>query len=307
MLAPPAARSWDIAGSTHPRYGWDQKYIVQHRQLFSPWFFAKNCAAVLGHVRANGRTRLMDEMSDYLLSVAEPHIETLGSFRYVRNDFEYSFLWHKFRKPFYGAFMNSVTAFGLLQLYEATGMERLILLADRLLMSCCSADGPIPLCSGNGHDFWLHEYVFRSDGGPVEFSVCGDWNLARIYNGHMHALFGFLRFQAMTSVADYDSTIDKATATMAHWLPLQCYDGRYFSYSPDMPIYPDYGQERAVRLAEGLGALMENSTISGAGAAMRELFCMTIAGHEKELIDTGIVEAKKQYAALLRRANARVS
>lgn len=298
MLTPPTPRGWEIKGPESVRFGWDEKYITKHGQKFSPWYFAKNSAAVLGHVKAHGKSALMCDMAEVIAAVAAPHIEAIGSYRYVFNDFEHSYLWHKVKPPFYGAFMNNVTASGFLHLYEATGIERYLLLADRLMMTSVDQHAIIPLCSDRGGgDFWLHEYVFRTD---VDGSTWADihsttvWHQPRIYNGHIHALLPLMRMQVMTSSLDYDLPIRKAIGTMRKWLPKQIHDGKYFSYAPDMPIYPDYGQKRAVHLTESLAQLTRDPQIIEA-ASMANILWLSIEGKEKETFAEGMEQTKRAY------------
>ncbi|MBB3010634.1 D-glucuronyl C5-epimerase family protein [Cupriavidus alkaliphilus] len=300
MVVPPSPRQWVIDGPESVRYGWDENYIKKHGQKFSPWAFAKNCAAVLGHARANGKSELMTKMAEVIMAVAQPHIESIGHERYVVNRFDYSYLWHKMKPPFYGAFMNNVTASGLLHLYEATGAGKYLLLADRLMMTSVDTRATIPLCSDDGDgDFWLHEYVFRTDGDGsawAEINSTTTWKQARIYNGHIHALLPLMRIREMTGLPDYDRAIKKAVATMRKWLPAQIHEGRYFSYSPDMPVFPDYGQKRALHLAESLGQLTGDVGIAEAAAAAKALW-VSIEGREKEVIAAAADDAKRQYLA----------
>lgn len=298
MLRPPLPKDWHPTDAEPPRFGWDESYIKNFGQKFSPWYFARNSAAVLGHVRTHGASQLMANMADHLVMIASPHIESIGPYRYVRNDFAFGYLWHKMKPPFYGAFMNAMTAYGLLHLYEATKVERYLLLADRLLMTSAADGAPIPLCS-LGDDFWLHEYVFQCDTeASIALRKSGRWNLARIFNGHIHALLAFLRFRAMTGASDYDTAIDLATRTMARWLQSQPYQDTYFSYSPDMPIYPDYGQHRAYHLATSLAQITGDPMICAASDTATTLWA-AIEGKEKEIIKSGVAKAKQAYDAMI--------
>lgn len=297
MLRPPIPRGWEPTGPESFRYEWDEKYVKNYNQKFSPWAFTRNCAAVLGHVQRNGKSELMRDMADALVRVLEPHIQAIGLNRYVRNRFEYHYLHHKMKSPFFGAFMNNVTAYGLLYLYEATGVERHLLLADRLLMTSVDPVSVIPLSSDKGDgDFWLHEYVFMTDEhGPwADIQVSKIWSQARIYNGHIHALLPLMRMRAMTGSSDYDEPIEKAVATMAKWLPHQVYQEKYFSYSPDMPIFPDYGQKRALHLMEALSLLTGDPDITAAAENAKEIW-PSIDGREKEVIASAMSDANRDY------------
>lgn len=297
MLRAPIPRGWEPKGAEDFRYEWDEKYIKNYNQKFSPWSFTKNCAAVLGHVRRHGKSELMREMAEALVCVLMPHIQGIGLNRYVRNSFEYHYLHHKMKSPFYGAFMNNVTAYGLLYLFEATGVERHLLLADRLLMTSVDPVSVIPLSSDNAEgDFWLHEYVFMTDEhGPwVQMQISKIWSQARIYNGHIHALLPLMRMRVMTGSCDYDQPIEKAVATMKKWLPRQVYEGRYFSYSPDMPIFPDYGQKRALHLMESLSLLTGDVDITAASTAAKETWA-SIEGNEKEIVASAMAVANRTY------------
>ena len=239
----------------------------------------------------------MRGMADALVRVLEPHIQGVGLERYVRNRFDYNYLYHKIKSPFFGAFMNNVTACGLLFLYEATGIERYILLADRLLMTSVDQASAIPLSSDRGEgDFWLHEYVFMTDErGPwADIQATKIWSQTRIYNGHIHALLPLMRMRVMTGSSDYDEAIEKAVATMAKWLPRQIYEDKYFSYGPDMPIYPDYGQKRALHLMEALSVLTGDSDIAAATKDARELWA-SIEGREADIIVSAKNDTKRVY------------
>lgn len=302
MVVPPLPGNWKVEGPEDIRYGWDELYITKRGQKFSPWYFAKNCAAVLGHSRARGSSELMRDMAEALVEVLTPHLESMGPYRYVRNDFAYAYLWHEMKPPFYGAFMNNVTACGLLHLYEATAVDRYLLLADRLLMTSVEVNAPIPLCSDAGvNDFWLHEYVFRTDLENAKWATIPrqrGWCMARIYNGHIHALLPLMRLRAMTGSSDYEVAIARAVQTMSVWL-LNQPTGGYFSYCVDMPVFPDYGQKRAVHLAESLAQLTEDPSISKAaeiGAGIWE----KIASTEKEVIANAVDAAKKFRAERMR-------
>ncbi|WP_152608113.1 hypothetical protein [Burkholderia sp. A9] len=307
MLFPATPDNWDIAGPDSIRYGWDPDYINRRGQTFSPWYFAKNCSAVLGHVRAHGKSALMAEMAESIFSVLSPHIHTIANYRYVRNDFKFNYLWHQIEPPFYGAFMNNVTAQGLLHLFEATGIERYLLLADRFMMTSVDPNAPIPLCSIGSGDFWLHEYVFRLEPTVrkwVKFNRSGEWFMARIFNGHIHALLPLMRIKEMTGTRDYDGAISWAVDTMRDWIPTQEYEGRYFSYSPDLPVYPDYGQKRAVHLAESLAKITDDPELMVSSNEMRA-FWTQIEEKEKELLATAMEDTKNAHATALIRLKGR--
>lgn len=118
---PPIPRDWTPSSDTDVCFGWDADYISNYGQSFSPLVFLKNSAAVLGYARLHGPTDLMQAMSRHLVDVRLPHVERDEISAYVVDDFAFPYLWREFRPPFYGAFMNGVTAYGLLYLFETTG------------------------------------------------------------------------------------------------------------------------------------------------------------------------------------------
>jgi hypothetical protein len=308
MLYPPTPEQWEIAGADSLRYGWDPDYTQRRGQTFSPWYFAKNCSAVLGHVRAHGKSDLMKEMAREIVAVMDPHLYTVGSYKYISNDFNFNYLWHEIKPPFYGAFMNNVTAQGLLNLYEATDAEYYLLLADRLMLTSTDLGAPIPLCSIGSGDFWLHEYVFKLEATVkrwVQFNRSGDWYMTRIYNGHIHALLPLMRIREMTGTRDYDDAISSAIATMRDWIPFQNYQDKYFSYSPDLPIYPDYGQRRAVHLTESLANLTGDIELKETSKDL-QIIWSKVEEKEKEMLALGMEDTKRAHAAALARLKSRL-
>ena len=301
MLYPPSPRGWTINTPQNTRFGWDPTYIDKHGQEFSPWFFAKNCAAVLGYVRNNGCDERIREMAEYLHGAAAAHVEVFGPHHYVRNDFPFSFLWRYMQPPFYGAFMNNVTAFGYLQLYEATQSDRFLLLADRLLMTSVDRSAPVPLTSGVASDCWLLEYVFHlspddhAAAGRMGLRTINNWFVMRVFNGHIHALLALMRFRAMTALTFYDEAIEQAIDTMAKHLPHQLYKGRYFSYGPEPEIWPDYGQARACHLAEYLGMITGRDDIQSTASSMRKVFTSAIEPRQAEIVAEGMNDCLQAF------------
>lgn len=297
MLFPPSPDGWNVEGSDAPRFGWDELYLTKYNQAFSPWRFSKNCSAVLGYVRVHGLSDTMRKMADYLMSIVAPHIESMGQYRYVRNDFQCKYLWVYMQPAFYGAFMNNVTAHGLLYLYEATREERYLLLADRLLMTSVDVDAPVPLCSQVEEGMWLHEYVFQSELESIawcDYMKSGKWNLARVFNGHIHALFTLMRFREMTKQDFYDDAIAESTRLMGSLLESQVYDNRYFSYCVEMPVYPDYGQERAMLLAESLAELTRDESVMHGAQALKKIW-PEVKANNAEIQTSGFSAAEKIY------------
>lgn len=254
LVRPPHCRDWTPASATDFRFGWDADYISRYGQRFSPWAFLKNSAAVLGYAHLHGPTDLMGAMSRQLVDILSPHVEWDEISAYVVNDFVFPYLWREFRPPFYGAFMNGVTAYGLLYLFEATGDADHLSLARSLLDAMASPNRRTPLMTERAGRIWLHEYVWRPDSAaPPGITVNAGWNCSGIYSGHIHALLPLMRFKAMTGESLFDTTITGALNTVRTEFGQQILEDRYFSDSKEMPEYPDYGQARAWHLLDGAG------------------------------------------------------
>lgn len=284
LVRPPIFRDWSPSSDTDFRFGWDAGYISKYGQSFSPWAFLKNSAAVLGYARLHGPTDLMKAMSRKLVDVLLPHVERDETSAYVVNDFAFSYLWREFRPPFYGAFMNGVTAYGLLYLFEATGDAGHLSLARSLLDAMASPNRRIPLMTERAGRIWLHEYVWHSDSpAPPGITVNAGWNCSEIYNGHIHALLPLMRFKAMTGESIFDATIAAALNTVRTEFGQQIFEDRYFSYSKEMPEYPDYGQARAWHLLDGLAKVTGEAGLAHMGERAQAFYNENIEGRDKEI------------------------
>ena len=228
-------------------------------------------------------------MSRQLVDVLLPHVEWDDTSAYVVNDFAYSYLRREFRPPFYGAFMNGVTAHGLLYLFEATGDLTHRSLARFLLGTMTSPNRRIPLMTERAGRIWLHEYVWRPDSAaPPGITVNAGWNCSEIYSGHIHALLPLMRFKAMTGESLFDTTIEGALNTARAEFGQQILEDRYFSDSKEMPECPDYGQARAWHLPDGLAKVTGEAGLACMGKRAQTFYKANIEGRDKDILLAGI-------------------
>lgn len=288
FLRPPVPKGWEPQSCIDLRFGWDDGYKKKYGQDFSPWFFAKNACAVLGYVRMHGPSDLMEGMAENLVKEMTPYLDTDGANFYIKNSFNFTYLWRNFKTPFYGAFMNSVTSYGLMHLYEATNSIRYLLLAQGLLSTVVNREAVIPLSTEADGKIWLHEYVWKSEiPAPSGIETSKGWNCSKIYNGHAHALLGLMRFQAMTGVSYFNEAIEGSLEAVKRDFPEQIFEGRYFSYCRDTPIMPDYGQERAWRLVRGLAAVTGDSELKKLEIVTESFFRDNVMGREHDIFSEG--------------------
>jgi hypothetical protein len=242
-------------------------------------------------------------MIQYLSFVAGLYTRSEGGCTYVANEFDYQQMWSVFFSGFKGAFMNAVTAYGYIYLFEASGDRTYLQTARTLLESAaeCESD-TVKLHSVDGQgQFWLNEYVFHvppQDEGlfrAMGFEQNADGTFrSRIYNGHIHALLAYIKYEKVAGVDDFDDVIMKAIETIRFYLPSQLHDDRFFSYQVELPEYPDYGQERAVTLAEGLCEITGYDDLCDTARKMRTSFDERIRGSETALYEAGEAVARER-------------
>ncbi|MCC6981639.1 MAG: hypothetical protein IT535_00060 [Bauldia sp.] len=296
IMLMPAADNWSPSTFLDLRYPWPDEYVEEHRQPFEPWTFAKNAAAIVHFVKARGLTATIDRQIKYLAFTAGLYTRSEGGCTYVTNEFEYQQMWSMFASGFKGAFMNAVTAYGYIYLFQASGDRSYLEKARVLLASAaeCESD-TVKLHSVDGQgQFWLNEYVFRvpsQDEGLFQamgFEQNADGAFrSRIYNGHIHALLAYIKYGKVAGVDDFDEVIAKSIETVRYYLPSQLYNDRYFSYQVEFPLYPDYGQARAVSLAEGLCEITGYDDLCRTARAMRKFYDERIRRSESAVYEAG--------------------
>ncbi len=302
FLQPPDPGSWTPCSAHDFRFPWDDRYIADHGQTFSPWVFAKNAAALLGLVRTRGRSALSDDLARNLSEIPAPHLARLGDGLYVANNFRFYYLWREFRPPFYGAFMNAVTGYGLLQLYEATGCNHYLDLARLLLRTIADPKVPVPLMTAQEGRIWLHEYVWRSDDPPPPGGITqAGWNCAQIYKGHAHALLALMRMRQMTDGTSFDPVIAGAIRTLREEFCDQIFQHRYFSYCKEMPIYPDYGQKRAWHLLHGLALIIRDAELDRIATVASAFYRLHVEGRDQEIVKAGTIAARPEAYRQMKR------
>ena len=161
---------------------------------------------------------------------------------------------------FRGAFANAMTAMGYLHFYSMTKNRLYLTKAKNLLDGMTDTSGTQKLYTVDPEGYLWFEEV-----------IAGDKYLG-VYNGHMGAVLVMLEYRRVTGSERYDAAIRAGITTMAYWLPLQRRPEGYFGYSRDFPLVPDYGQERAVILAEALCAVTSDYGLCGEAKAFRNDF-----------------------------------
>jgi hypothetical protein len=104
-----------------------------------------------------------------------------------------------------------------------------------------------------------------------------------VYNGHIISLLAFIEYKSTTGSHLYDSLINAAIDTMERYLPEQTYQGQYFAYVAHFPIFPDYGQKRAVLLAKALCRYSSRKSICNTSTIMENFYETKIKEDEKEI------------------------
>lgn len=297
------AKSWLPRHALDISRPWPEKYLNTLNQPFNPFTFAVNCSTLLGASKHNGTSKPIIDQAKYLDFIATLYIQKIGELDYVFNDFNHPIFWANMPKPFYGAFMNCVTAYGYMKLFEIEGQESYLQKAHNLLLSATSQDAEIRLSGHDGQgDFWLNEYVFKPIAKETNYlqsigtELGGDGYMRfRIFNGHIHALIALLKYRHLSGRHDFSTTIDAAMATMAKTLIHQIYEDRYFSYAIEAKALPDYGQSRAVRLAKALAECCDNENLNEAAHKFINLYSERIKHAEDAIYKEGLSNARTQY------------
>nr|WP_313708950.1 hypothetical protein [Brucella intermedia] len=307
MVQPRAPQGWDPKIFTDIAYPWPEKYINAFQQPFNSYAFNRNAAALVHLSRNNDKKDIIKRIAAFLDFSASQYTVISGECVYITNDFEFGYLWSRFQKGFRGAFMNAVTAYGYIQLYEATLNDSYLRKAHILLWSaalCETEEVKLHNIDGNGF-YWLNEYVFKipEEDEDLFFEIGFEkgqdgWWRARVYNGHIHALLAFIRYRVTTRSEEFDDIIEMSLDTMRHYLPLQRYEDKFFSYMAEYPQHPDYGPWRATHLAEGLCNLTNDQSICETSSALKAFYEQNIKGQDEEIYRSGVKESKKIIQSL---------
>ena len=230
----------------------------------SPWAFLKGATwLAVTHESAieAGDQDVWNQQCSQLVEHLLERCEWIDGYFYWPHQSEYSVLRLTAQTPFFGAFANCVAAYGALTLIDIHNDPALIQIADALIATVCAIEeAPIPLSAYDENGWlWLNEYVFHPQPEDLPFArhlglfVDGGESIRlRVYNGHIHALLALMKHARVRNTDEYAEIIEQATRTLRHALPHQIVDDRYARYLHDLPRIADYGQDRAVFLAEGL-------------------------------------------------------
>ncbi|MGJ8561915.1 MAG: hypothetical protein ACSHXY_00060 [Alphaproteobacteria bacterium] len=248
---------------------------------YSAWTFLQDSFALLAVYKETAKDD--PNISDILVPQAAALVKNFKPFIVVTDDgtfteakHDWPFFWTTFKAPWRGAFLNCVTAYGLLLLYEMTEINAYLEIAENLLHTAAFNKKSAFLTRDEAGFLWCHEYCTRPINSDVNwlkrsgFSFRKDKCIRpRIYNGHIHCLLAFIKLRHLTKTAIYNDVINDCIATMAQYLPQQHESYLHFSYMQDFLMFPDYGAKRAVLLTEGLAAMTQDSHLSKVAQDMR--------------------------------------
>ncbi len=280
-VRPAMPKGWFPANFSDLAYPWPEKYTEELKQPYNSFKFLQNSAALIVLSQDHANKKIVDQQAAFLSFSAEQYTVRKDGCVFITNDFRWPYLWGYFEKDFRGAFMNNVTAYAYINLFHATENRDYLVKARELLRStvdCGKSEASLSSTDDKGF-FWLNEYVFQNN---EEYDKLYDalgyekdskgWRKARIYNGHIHALLAFIKYRNATGSTEFDAAIDESIETMRHYLPMQIYEKKYFSYDVTYPMYPDYGQRRAAHLAEGLCKITRNDDLCATAKNMRTFY-----------------------------------
>ena len=282
---------------------WPEKYVKDFKQPFNPFIFAVNCTAIATSTSTHGITKAIAEQIAYLELVANFYTEQIENQFYVRNDFSYAIYWANMKKPFYGAFMNAYTAYGFIRLFEATHDSKFLDKAEKLISTMVSAEAKIRLSSTDQKgDFWLNEYVFTPTPSEVDHlkkigTEQDDTGFMRfrIYNGNIGAIMALMKFRKTSGLTLVDEAIEKSCMTMSRILKNQLFANKYFAYSVEAEIMPDYGQPRAVKLAKHLAEATGDESLIHTHQEFEKFYDENIKDSLKEVYAQGNLDATLAY------------
>lgn len=285
---------------------WPEKYIKNYNQPFNPFAFAINSSALASSCKKDGDTKAIIDQASFLDFAASLYTEEIEGHLYIQNNFSFSIYWATMEKPFYGAFMNAYTAYGYLKLYEATSNAKYLVKAEKLVKTITSQDAKIKLASTDSNgDFWLNEYVFTPTPSELSYlqklgtELHEDGSMRfRIYNGNISAIIGLMKFRKTTGLSFVDQTIEKSCSTMSKLLHKQVFNNKYFSYSIEAEIMPDYGQLRAVNLAKFLAEATNDDSLKSTYKSFDKLFNESIKDSVQEIYAKGSTDAALAYRPL---------
>lgn len=285
---------------------WPEKYVNHYHQPFNPFAFAINACALATSCKTHGALKTILDQIDYLDLAASSYTETIGNHTYIRNDFDFPMYWATMKKPFYGAFMNAYTAYGYIKLHEATGDDKYFNKALKLITTLTSKDAQIQLSNRDSDgDFWLYEYVFTPQDTELNYlkdigtEIQEDGRMRfRVFNGHIAAIFALMKFRKHTSMSFVDEAIEQSILTMSKNLNLQLFKQKYFSYSIEAAVLPDYGQKRAVHLAKHLAEATDDKTLKLTHEAFDTFYNESLKTCEQEIYQAGRKSALDLYTPL---------
>ncbi|WP_060492573.1 D-glucuronyl C5-epimerase family protein [Pseudomonas sp. NBRC 111140] len=289
---------------------WPEKYVSDYHQPFNPFAFAINACALDASSKKNGFSKTIHDQINYLDLAASIYTETIEDHDYIKNDFAFPMYWATMKKPFYGAFMNAYTAYGYMRLYEATKNEKYLNKSFRLIRTIISKDAKIKISGKDSKDdLWLYEYVFTPQDNEVEYlkklgtEMQEDGKMRfRVYNGHIGAIIALMKFRKLTNMRFADHIIEQAILAMSKNLASQIFDNKYFSYSLEAVILPDYGQARAVHLAKCLAEATDDEKLKATASTFERFYSTFIKECERDTYLAGRDAARTFYGSLKNQA-----
>lgn len=302
------ASGWEPETFLDMRRDWPDSYVTRFGQPFNAWTFALNSAAIKTLSENEGEDEtLVRRQAEYLSFVASQYTTEKNECLFVSNEFDYMYRGLQFNSGFRGSLLNNLTAYGYMELYRATQNKEYLDLAHWLLRTTAFCEDPdVTLHSRDDEGYlWLDKVVFKSrpkDDENASFQgMPADehgWRRAKIYNGHISSIYAFIKYELITGSDEFEGVVDELIDTMERWLPNQIYKDQYFSYSLDFGIMPDYGQWRAVRLANGLCEITEEESLCSTADEMETLFHEVIEGNEEEILEKGNAEGMEIIRSL---------
>ncbi|KAB0675924.1 D-glucuronyl C5-epimerase family protein [Aureimonas leprariae] len=227
---------------------------VVYEGKWSPYVWALDATVLAGTSDAPLQRR--KELAGELLSSLREHTQKIGLERFVFYDFNYNYVGHDLKAPWYSALANGFAAIGLMHISKVLADPSLLDIARSYLLPLPTA---LSYRAADGTD-WFLEYV--SDDLPNGGSA--------VVNGHYGALIALHEWSRRTNDCRFAEAVIGGLHTLRAWYPRIVRD-QFFAYAMDHLDIKDYGQERAVRQAEGACRLWPDASLCATAVHMREL------------------------------------
>lgn len=224
-------KAWAPSGPTDLMFPWPKVYVEVYKQEFSPWTLAQNLVGIAEITRRGSSPAGIGSVVDYLLQQIDKYTDEKDGARYVRFDFDHDILYRAIPSGWHSAFANASVAFGLMEMYRATGNAEYLDIA-RPYVDALLKPSEIVLVDEGGY-LWLEECPPVND---EQF---------HIINGHIFALFALHHWWQMTGDARAAPVVKAAITTVHRYLPEYRKPGKVSAYAL-INDYPDYGPQRIV-------------------------------------------------------------